>query len=156
MFELDYKTKYISVLLEFDYDSKNQKSKFTPSIIRETFLGICPPKHPNGRGSPNFPKVIKMRCGYTREIIFPLYFSLIKKPVKANIPGRKPYTIRNSAVGTAIFYEYLGLLEDYEKCCKEIKGLIEEKRALGKPKHFAPIKSIKIIVGYDLEDVTKK
>lgn len=154
MFKLDYDSKYISVILEFDYDSKNKKKKFTPSIIRETFLGICPPKHPNGRGSPNVPKVIKERCKYEREIIFPIHWSLIKKPVKAEMPDKKDnYTMRNTAVGAIIFYEYLGLLEHYKKCCLEFESLIKEKMEEGKPVHFKSLKSFNIIIGFDLKDV---
>jgi len=160
MFELDYDTKYLCVVLEFDYDSKTKKSKFTPNDIREAFLGISPPEYPYGRGNPNIPSEIKKFFGYDREIIYPVHFSLIKKPVKVEIEDKntgkkKNYTIRNSAVGAIILYKYLGLLEDYESCCKAIEKLIKDKKNAGKPAHIANIKDLKIIIGFDYKDVSE-
>lgn len=155
MFELDYDTKYICLVLEFEYDSKAKKFKFRSNDIREAFLGISPPEYPNGRGNPNIPRKIKEKLNYDREIIYPIHFSLIKKPVRVDLPTTKNYTIRNTAVGTIILYKYLGLLEDYKRCCKAIEELIQEKKNIGKPVHIAEIEDIKIIVGYDLEDVTE-
>ena len=154
-FELDYDAKYISVVLEFEYDSKVKKFKFRSNDIREAFLGISPPEYPNGRGNPNVPRKIKEKLNYNREIIYPVHFSLIKKPVKVDLPTKKNYTIRNTAMGAIILYKYLGLLEDYKKCCEAIEQLIEEKKKEGKPIHIVEIKDIKIIVGYDLKDVSK-
>ena len=160
MFELDYDTKYLCVVLEFDYDSKIKKSKFTPNDIREAFLGISPPEYPHGRGSPNIPREIKKICGYEREIIYPVHFSLVKKPVKfemedKNTGKKKNYTIRNTAVGAMILYKYLGRLEDYEKCCKSIDDLIDIKKKDGKPAHIVKIKDLKIIIGFDYTDVSE-
>ena len=94
--------------------------------------------------------LLNKRIGEVDDKVGKLGMSTITPKVKG-----KPYIIRNSAVGTIIVYEYLGLLENYEDCCKEIKKLIEEKRDLGKPVHFKPIEKIKLIIGYDFEDVTK-
>ena len=162
MFELDYDTKYISVIIEFDYHSS--ESKNIPSDLRQAFLGIGPPKHPTNRANPNFPIKIKERCGYEREIIFPLHWALIKKPIRFYLEEKKkdekketrPFRTRNTAVGAIILYKYLGLLRDFKKCCTEIETLIREKKDAGKPKYFAPITDdIKIIVGYDLNDDSK-
>ena len=155
MFELDYDKKYIIVILEFEYDSKKNKSKFRANDIREAFLGIAPPEYPNGRGNPNIPRKIKEKCNYDREIINPIHFSLIKKPVKVDLKEKKNYTIKNTAVGAMFLYKYLGLLEDYEKCCQAIKEFIQEKKSEGKPIHIVDIKDVQIIVGYDLEDVSE-
>ena len=156
MFDLDYETKYISVVLEFDYESKNKKIKFRTNDFRESFLGLAPPKYPNARGSPDIPKKIKELCKYEREIIYPIHWSLIKKPVKAEMPDKKDnYTMRNTAVGAIILYEYLGLLEDYKNCCLEFEKFLKEKKKEGKPVHFKSLKNFKIIVGYDLKDVTE-
>lgn len=155
LFKLDYDTKYICLILEFEYDSKLKKVKFRSNDIREAFLGISPPEYPNGRGNPNVPRKIKEKMQYDREIILPIHFSLIKKPVKVDLPTKKNYTIRNTAVGTIILYKYLGLIENYQNCCKAIEELIDEKKKVGKPIHMAEIQDYKIIVGYDLEDVTE-
>ena len=154
MFELDYDSKYISVILEFEYDSKNKKKKFTPNDFREAFLGRSPPKYPNARGNPNVPKVVRERCKYEREIIFPIHWALIKKPVKADMPDKRDnYTMRNTAVGAIIIYEYLGLLEDYKQCCLELEELIKDKKEDGKPVYFKSLKNYNLIIGYDLKDV---
>ena len=163
MFELDYDTKYILVVIEFDYHSS--ESKNIPSDLRQAFLGIGPPKYPKNRGNPIFPTKIKERCGYEREIIFPIHWSLIKKPIrfylgdeeKRKTEGKKEtFRSRNTAVGAIILYKYLGLLKDFKKCCIEIEKLIREKKDAGVPSYFAPITdNIKIIVGYDLNDDSK-
>ena len=162
MFELDYDTKYISVVIEFDYNSS--ESKNIPSDLRQAFLGIGPPKYPKNRGNPLFPTVIKERCNYEREIIFPIHWALIKKPIRMyygdesqkDEKNKKYYRWRNTAVGAIILYKYLGLLKDYKTCCEEIEKLIREKQKAGIPKYFAPITDdIKIIVGYDLNDDSK-
>ena len=163
MFKLDCDTKYVSVVIEFDYHSN--KSKNIPSDLRQAFLGIGPPKYPKNRGNPNFPEKIKERCDYNREIIFPLHWSLIKKPIRFYLgdeeerkkEGKKEsYRLRNTAVGAIILYKYLGLTKDFKKCCIEIEKLIREKKDAGKPAYFAPITDdIKIIVGYDLNDDSK-
>ncbi len=155
MFELDYDKKYIIVVLEFEYDSKKNKVKFRANDIREAFLGISGPEHPYGRGNPNVPKKVKEICNYEREIINPIHFSLIKKPVKVDLKEKKNYTIRNPAVGAMILYKFLGITEDYEKCCKAILELIKKKKKRGKPIHIVEIQNIQIIVGFDLEDVTE-
>ena len=54
MFELDYDTKFILVVLEFEYHSKTNRN--IPNDLREAFLGIKPPK---GRASPNVPQKLK-------------------------------------------------------------------------------------------------
>lgn len=150
MFELDYDTKYILVVIEFEYHSI--KSKNIPNDLREAFLGIGPPK---GRGSPNVPKKVREMSKYDREILYPIHFSLIKKPVTIDIPGRRSYKTRNTAVGAIILYEYLGLLKDFQRCCIELEKLIKEKIKNKKPTHFAPITDFKLIIGYDLKDVSK-
>ena len=164
MFELDYDTKYILVVIEFDYHSS--ESRNIPSDLRQAFLGISPPKYPKNRGNPNFPEKIKERCEYKREIIFPLHWSLIKKPIRFYLGDdekndeknktKQTYRSRNTAVGAIIHYKYLGLSKDFKKCCIEIEKLIREKKDAGKPAYFAPITDdIKIIVGYDLNDDSK-
>jgi hypothetical protein len=163
MFELDYDTKYISVIIEFDYHSS--ESKNIPSDLRQAFLGIGGPKHPKNRGDPLFPTVIKERCKYEREIIFPIHWALIKKPIRFYLGDKEErkkegkgesYRWRNTAVGAVILYKYLGLSKDFKMCCNEIKNLIKEKKDAGKPAYFVPITDdIKIIVGYDLNDDSK-
>ena len=148
MFELDYNTKYLLVVIEFEYDSKENKRKFLPNNIREAFLGL-------EKGNPKVPKIMKEVCKYEREILFPIHFSLIKKPVKAEISSKKNYTIRNTAVGAMILYEFLGLFEDFKRCCIEFDKFLKEKLDRKNPDYFRFITDIKILLGYDLKDVTK-
>jgi len=156
MFELDYDSKYISIILEFEYDSKDKKKKFRTNDFREAFLGRSPPEYPNARGSPNIPKTVKELCKYDREIIYPIHWALIKKPVRAEMPDKKDnYIMRNTAVGAIILYEYLGLLENFKDCCDVLKKLIKDKMKEGKPVHFKSLKNFKIIIGYDLKDVSE-
>jgi len=150
MFDLDYDTKYISVVIDFKYDSKSSKN--IPNEIREAFMGIYPPKHPKGRGSPILRDINKL-CNPNEEVIFPIHFSLIKKPVVINLPGVREYKLKNTAVGAIILYEYIGILDDYKSCCLKIYDFLKKKK--DKPKWYLEITSIKLIIGYDLEDVTK-
>lgn len=150
MFDLDYDTKYISVVIEFEYHSGISRN--IPNDLREAFLGIGPPK---GRGTPNVPQKVKENSKYDRDIIYPLHFSLIKKPITIDIPGKRSYKTRNTAVGAIILYEFLGLLKDYQRCCTELEKLIKEKIKNKKPAHFAAITDVKIIIGFDLKDVSK-
>jgi len=152
MFELDYDTKYILAVIEFDYHSMTGRN--IPNDLREAFMGLSQSKErPKARGTPDFPRKIKERCEYEREIIYPVHWSLIKKPVLFDLPGERKYKKRNTAVGAIILYKYLGLLRDYKRCCSEITEFIEELKKNGKPAHFAIIKDIKIIIGYDWKDV---
>ena len=105
MFKLDYKTKYITVVIEFDYNSSTSRN--IPNDLRESFMGLSQSKErPKARGTPDFPQRIKERCKYEREIIYPLHFSLIKKPVTMHLPGTGTYKTRNTAVGAIILYKY--------------------------------------------------
>jgi len=150
MFDLDYDTKYLSVVIEFKYDSRSSKN--IPNEVREAFLGIYPPKHPKGRRSPIL-RDLNNLCNPNEEVLYPIYFSLIKKPVKIDLPGDREYKLKNTAVGTIILYEYIGLLDDYKDCCLKIAEFLEIKSE--KPKWYSEITSIKLIIGYDLKDVAK-
>jgi len=149
---MDNNTRYVLVIIEFQYDSK---SRFVVNGLREAFLGISPPKYPEGRGNPNIPKKIKERCGYDREIINPIHYSLIKNPVKVEIPGIRSYTIRNTAVGAMILYDYLGLFEDLKKFLKVfdeyIRTLIKNK----KPKYFSHVTKFELIIGNKWDDISE-
>lgn len=148
---MENNTRYVLVIIEFQYDSK--KSKFVVNDLRQAFLGISPPKFPKGRGNPNIPKKIKEKCEYDSEIIKPIHYSLIKKPVKAEIPGGRSYIIRNTAVGAMILYKYLGLFKDLKKFLKifdeYIKILIKNK----KPVHFSHVTNYDLIIGSKWEKI---
>jgi len=150
---MENNARYVLVVIEFQYDSK--KSRFVVNDIRQAFLGISPPKFPKGRGNPNIPKKIKEKCDYDREIINPIHYSLIKKPVKVEIPGRRSYIIRNTAVGAMILYEYLGLFEDLEKFLKifdeYIRTLIKNK----KPAYFSHVTNFDLIIGNKWDDISE-
>lgn len=153
MFDLDYDTKYITVIIEFKYDSKDKRSKYTPNNVREAFLG-------KDKGSPKVPakmkEIFKKERDYDRDLLFPVHFSLIKKPVKAELPGKnKPFTIRNTAVGAIILYEYLGLQKDFKKFCEKFDLFLNKMMKEKKPQYFEFILDIKLIIGYDLKDVTE-
>ena len=150
---MSIKARYVLLIIEFHYDSK--KSRFVVNDIRQAFLGISPPKYPEGRGSPNIPTKIKERCKYDKEIIDPIHYSLIKKPVKAINAEGKPYIIRNTAVGAMILYEYLGLSKDLKKFLKifedYLKTLIKNK----KPVYFSHVTNFDLIIGNKWENISK-
>lgn len=150
MFDLDYDTKYISVVIEFKYDSKSSKN--IPNEVREAFMGLYAPKHPSGRGSPIL-RDINNLCNPNEEVLYPIHFSLIKKPVRIDLPGVREYKLKNTAVGAIILYEYIGFLNAYKDCCLKIADFLEKK--IEKPKWYLEITSIKLIIGYDLKDVAK-
>ena len=152
MMDLEFSTKYILAIIEFDYDSKDTRSKYTPNNVREAFLG-------EKKGSPKIPMKLKEMCSYEREIVFPIHFSLIKKPIKAELPKKdgkktKNYTIKNTAVGSMILYEYLGSSKDFKKCCDQFEKLLKKMMEEKKPIYFEFIKNAQIIVGVDLKNVT--
>jgi len=146
MFELDYDTKYISVVMQFEYHSTS--SKDVPNDVRRAFMGL-------DKGSPKIPQKIRDKCNYDREILYPIHFSLIKKPVKIDLPGKRNYKVRNTAVGSIILYEYLGLPEDYKSCCIKFNEFLKEQLKKKTPKYFNSITDIKFIIGFDLKDVAK-
>lgn len=146
MSDFNFGTKYITAIVEFDYDSKETQSKYTSNNVRESFLGL-------EKGSPKIPKILMEKCDYDRDIIFPVHFSLIKKPIKAQIPGKdKPYTIRNTAVGAMILYEYLGLPEHFKKCYKEFSDLLKKMIKEKKPKYYKYITNKKLLIGFDVKN----
>lgn len=134
---------FILIIIEFDYQSHRDKN--VPNEFREAFLGI-------GRGNPNFPKKIQELIEYKREVLYPIHFSLIKKPKNIKLAENK-FIKRNTATGAMMLYKYLGLTQDTGKLLKVlndfIKKLIESKH----PKHFATVIDYKIVIGKDLEDV---
>ena len=107
-----YNSKYILAIIEFSYSSN---FRFVPNSIRHAFLGL-------ERGSPNIPKKIKELSKSDKDIILPIHFSLIKKPEKIELPGKRNYKIRNLAVGAMILYEYLGEINDL----KHILNLLDQ------------------------------
>ncbi len=144
--------RYVLVIAELQYDSKKPRS--IVNDIREAFMGIVPPKYPEGRGSPNISKKIRDMCKIDKDIIDPIHFSLIKKPEKiVNAEGRT-YTIRNTAVGAMILYEYLGLAKDLRRFLnifdEYLKRLIESK----KPQFFSYITNYDIIIGNKINDIS--
>lgn len=146
MSDFKFGAKFITAILEFDYDSKESKSKYTPNHVREAFLG-------KEKGSPKIPKKMMENCNYDRDILYPIHFSLIKKPIKAQIPGKdKPYTIRNTAIGAMILYEYLGLPEHFKRCYDEFFKLLKKMIKEKKPWYFEYITKTKLIIGFDVKD----
>lgn len=143
---MKYNTKYILVIIEFQYDSK--ESRYVPNSIRESFLGICPPKYPKGRGSPNILKKMKE--------ITPIHFSLIKKPLSINIPGRAKPMKKNPAVGAMILYEYLGNIEDLREFVNKFDNFIRNKIINKKPKYFSHITNHDFIIGNLWDDIPEK
>lgn len=146
MFELDYDTKYISVVIEFEYYSADSRS--VPNDVRRAFMGL-------EKGTPKIPQKVREECKYDREILFPIHFSLIKKPIKIDLPGERRYKIRNTAVGAIILYEYLGLPKDYKSCCIKFNEFLKGSMGKKEPKYFSSFTDIKLILGFDLKDVTK-
>ncbi len=143
--------RYVLVVIEFQYDSK--KNRFVANDVRQAFLGISPPKYPEGRGSPNIPKKIREKCSYNREIINPIHYSLIKKPVKAEIPGRRIYTIRNIAVGAMILYKYLGLFEDLKNFLNIFESYVRTLIKNKKPIYFSHVTNFELIIGNKWDDI---
>ncbi len=133
-----YNKKYILTIIEFDYDSPEKR--YVPNSIRLSFLGLK-------KGSPNIPKKIKELSNYDDEIITPIHFSLIKNPVRIDLPGERRYKLRNIAVGAMILYEYLGNIEDLRKILNLLDQYVRNLIKNGKPKFFSCVSNIDFIVG---------
>ncbi|KKN05725.1 hypothetical protein LCGC14_1084470 [marine sediment metagenome] len=95
--------------------------------IRRSFMGDI-------KGSPNLLMEIKKiiinnldDIGSEDDIVVPVHFSIIKKPVSIHIEGiDKPRTSRKG-VGAMILYEYLGSSDDLKLVMDIISSQIEEK-----------------------------
>ena len=140
---MKYKTKYILAIIEFDYNSK--ESRYVPNSIRLSFLGL-------EKGSPNIPKKVKELAKYEKDIITPIHFSLIKKPVKIDLPGKREYKFKNPAVGAMILYEYLGRIEDLKMIVNTFDELIRLLINKGTPKYFSFITNYDFITGNVWDD----
>ncbi len=141
---LEFRPKFILIIIEFQYHS--QKNKDVPNAIRQTFLGIK-------KGSPKVPQVIKEKAGYNRQVILPIHFALIKKPVTIELTEINVRKTRNTAVGAMILYEFLGRFQDFNKILKLIDGLIKEKIEAKNPSYFGVCTDYQIIIGEDLKNV---
>lgn len=140
-----YNLKYILAIIEFFYDSK---FRFVPNSIRLAFLGL-------ERGSPNIPKKIKALSKSDNDIIHPIHFSLIKRPVKIELPGNRSYKIRNTAVGAMILYEYLGELKDLKDILNLLDQYIRTLRKTKIPKYFSCVTNHNFIVGNLWDDLSE-
>jgi len=144
---MKYKTKYILTIIEFDYNQK--EFRYVPNSIRLSFLGL-------EKGSPNIPKKIKELAKYEKDIITPIHFSLIKKPVKIDLPGKREYKLRNPAVGAMILYEYLGRIEDLKMVVNIFDEFIRILINKGIPKYFSSITNHDFIIGNLWDDPLEK
>lgn len=153
---LKSRPNFILVVIEFKYDSKDG-TKYYTNDIREAFLG-------KRKGHPKIPKKMKEEMnkitGSEDEIIFPIYFALIKKPIKIEMPElgedkqkRKKYNLRNTAVGAMILYEYRGLFQHLGKFLIEFNKFLNDLFEEKKHKYLFACKNYKIIIGKDLENV---
>lgn len=142
---LEFRPKHILIIVEFDYHSK--KSKGIPNDIRRSFMGLDWAK-------PNIPNKIKEAIKSEDDIIYPVHFALIKKPIKMDLPEtKKGYSIRNTAVGAMVLYEYLGLFQELGKLVDCFDNFINDLISNEKNKHFSACKNYTIIIGRDWKDV---
>lgn len=143
---LNLRPKYVLLMVEFQYHS--QRTKNVPNSIRQSLLGIK-------KGSPKFPQEIQKLTGYSRQVLSPVHFALIKKPVTIELTEINVRKTRNAAVGAMVLYEYLGLFQDMDEILKKLDGLISEKIQSGKPAYFGACTEYKIIIGEDLDNIRK-
>lgn len=142
---LEFRPKHIIVVVEFDYNSK--KTKGVPNDIRRSFMGLDWAK-------PNIPNKLKDLLKTDDDIIYPIHFALIKKPIKMDLPEtKKGYSVRNAAVGAMVLYEYLGLFQELGRFVDIFDKFIKDLITNEKNKHFSACKDYKIIIGKDWKDV---
>lgn len=127
----------IIVVLDVIHDMNN---------VRRSLLGLK-------RGSPNIPKEIKelvtdnIKIETGKELIYPIYFSIIKKPVTVKVGDYKRTS--NKGVGAMALYQYLGKIDEIDKVLeimiKFFKNLMENPPS--KSNWLAFLTNFKIIIG---------
>ncbi len=153
---LEFRPNLILVIIDFKYESNKKieesgtqvSNKGVPNEIRRAFLG-------EKRGSPNIPKKMQEMAGTTESIIFPIHFSLIKKPIKVGT------RFRNTGVGAMILYEYFGLFQDLNDFLKDFDDFLKNKifskeldeKGKGKYSYSLSCSDYKIIVGKDWQEI---
>ena len=149
----EFRPNLIIVIINFKYGSKteveesgSQRShKGTPNEIRRAFLGL-------DKGSPNVPKKLREETNPEEDIIYPIHFSLIKKPIKINLSGGK-FRLRNTAVGTMILYEYLGLSQKINKFLETFDKFLKDLFKPGTTNYSESVGDYQIVVGKDWSDI---
>ncbi len=134
----------IVVVLDVIHDMNN---------IRRSLLGL-------DRGTPNIPKKIKelvkkkINIGSEAELIFPINFSIIKKPVTVKVGDYKRTS--NKGVGAMVLYQYLGKIDEIEHVLEIMmeffKNMIENPPS--ERNWLAFLKNFKIIVGKDIKEIS--
>jgi len=149
----EFRPNLIFLIINFKYESKTevgksgsqQAHKGVPNEIRRAFLG-------EKRGSPNVPKQLRELKNVKDDIIFPIHFSLIKKPIKIELSDRK-YKLRNTAVGAIIMYEYFGLFQDLNDFLNILENYLKNLFTPGTTNYSESVGSYQIVVGKDWNDV---
>ena len=155
---LEFGPNLITISIDFRYETDKKvresdsqvSNKGVPNEIRRAFLGLK-------RGAPNIPKKIQERMDSKDPVLFPVQFSIIKKPIM--ISGR----LRNAGVGAMILYEYLGSYKDLEKLLDILDKFLGEEvfsdefneKGKGKYSYSLSVSDYRIIVGKDWEEIKK-
>lgn len=155
---LEFRPNLILVIISFKYESDKKikesgtqvSNKGVPNEIRRAFLGLA-------RGSPNIPKKMQEMVGSKDQVIFPIHFSLIKKPIN---PGTR---FRNTGVGAMILYEYFGLFQDLDEFLKKFDNFLKnnvfskevDEKGKGKYSYSLSCSDHKIIIGKDWYDINE-
>jgi len=153
---LEFRPNLIFVIISFKYESDKKikesgtqiSNKGVPNEIRRAFLG-------EDRGSPNIPKKMQEMVESKEQVIFPIHFSLIKKPIKIGT------RFRNTGVGAMILYEYFGLYQDLDKFLTTFDGFLKndvfskevDERGKGKYSYSLSCSDHKIVIGKDWYDI---
>jgi hypothetical protein len=124
--------EYLIVICEFTYASRGE-TRNLPNDVRRFLVGEAQQSDKKCRG---LPEKIAERFG--SPLLSPLYFSLIKRPLK--IGGR----LINSAVGAiAVYYTPVVREEEFTKLCTAVKE--EWQKRFG---NVRGIEGFKIIAGH--------
>jgi len=153
---LEFRPNLILVVIDFKYESDKKigesgtqlSNKGVPNEIRRAFLGLK-------RSSPNIPKKMQDKVGSEELIIFPIHFSLVKKPIRVGT------RFRNTGVGAMILYEYFGLFQDLNEFLKIFDDFLKnevfskevDEKGKGKYSYSLSCSDYKIIIGKNWQDI---
>jgi len=100
------------------------------------------------------PLKLKSAMDYDRDIVYPLSYSYIKRPVSITLDsknkgGRRTVLIRDKSAGMIVQYEYLGLEKHWDKTVKMLKKIVK-KMIYGGTLYSKAVSNVRYSVGFTI------